>query len=196
MPFPLTPHLRQTIEHHFRRKKLVWDEAYFLDVLTTSEKKYDVYWAVIALRDCGTSRSIPKLKEKLFYPMQDVKCTAMLTIAHIAGAAETEFYAGALLNPEYREKTYAMWAIREAADQRAIEPVLLYFEKNWSKLKKGNLTNASLVDGLIFLERFREGSERVKLFYSKIETVWDNLSSGERTEIAKRVDYFSQKPTA
>ncbi|SRR5258706_9555662 len=108
MPFPLSPGSRAAIEHHFRWKKLAWEESYFGNVLESSTSKHDVYWAVLALRDCGTLASIPALKAKMDYPMQDVKCCAILTIAHIAGSAETSFYADALLNPEYREKGYAM----------------------------------------------------------------------------------------
>jgi hypothetical protein len=55
MPFPNDETTRRFIERHFRRKNLIWSEDYFIHVLETSEKKYDTYWAVIALRDCGTS---------------------------------------------------------------------------------------------------------------------------------------------
>ena len=120
MPFPLNEQTRQFVRNHFRRKNLEWTEDYFLNVLESSDRKRDVYWAVLALRDCGTARSIPHLVAKLNYPMQDVKCTSILTIAHIAGPAETELYARALLDPKYREKGYAMWAIRDAADERAV----------------------------------------------------------------------------
>jgi hypothetical protein len=92
MGFPLDDDAKRTIQHHFRRKKLIWSEEYFVSVLDTSEKRFDIYWAVLALRDCGTVQSIPALKKKLFYPMQDVKCAAILTIAHIAGASATDLY--------------------------------------------------------------------------------------------------------
>jgi hypothetical protein len=50
----------------------------------------------LAPRDVGTTRSIPALKELLHCPMQDVKDCSLLTIAHIAGPAETEFFVQAL----------------------------------------------------------------------------------------------------
>jgi hypothetical protein len=55
--------------------------------------------------------------------MQDVKATSILTIAHIAGARETPFYAQALLDPGYPLKDYAMWAAEEPADERAVDAV-------------------------------------------------------------------------
>jgi hypothetical protein len=196
MPFPLQPYSRQPIEHHFRRKKLVWNEEYFLNVLNSSDKKFDIYWAILALRDCGTMLSVPALKEKLTYPMQDVKCTSILTIAHIAGAKETDYYTEALSSPEYREKSYAMWAINDAADHRAINPVLAYFKKNRSKLKNGNLTNATLVHGIEFLARYLKESDEIRRFFSEIEGFWEKLPQGERTEIAKRVSFFTDRESS
>lgn len=195
MPFPLESYSRQPIEHHFRRKKLVWNEEYFLNVLNTSDKRYDIYWSVIALRDCGTMKAIPALKEKLSYPMQDVKCTSILTIAHIAGAKETNLYSEALSNPEYREKSYAMWAIKDAADERAVGSVLAYFKKNQSKLRNGNLANGTLAHGLEFLERYLNGNDEIHHFFSDVENFWEKLPRGEQTEIAKRVLYFSDQST-
>src|SRR4051812_3279753 len=109
MPFPLNDHTRSAIEGHFRKRNLIWQEEYFLDVLTTSDKKHDIYWAVLALRDCGTAGALPLLKEKLSFPMLDVQATALLTIAHLARAAETPLYAAMLLDPAYKQKGYAMW---------------------------------------------------------------------------------------
>lgn len=191
MPFPLSDNTREAIQHHFRRKKLVWSEAYFLEVLANSVSKYDIYWAVVALRDCGTLNSISALKAKLFYPMQDVKCCSILTIAHIAGPEETSLYAELLASPEYKDKGYAMWAIKDAADSKAIDSVLAYFKKNRAKLKSGKLTNGTLVDGLIYLQKYLAKNESVNLFFSEVKDFFGNLAQGERSEIAKHVCYFS-----
>ena len=77
--------------------------------------------------------------------MQDVKCVAILTIAHIARESATPTISHALLDPVYREKAYAMWAINDAADERAIPAVLNYFAKNKAKLKAGHLKNGTFV---------------------------------------------------
>lgn len=191
MPFALSDHTREAVQHHFRRKNLVWNESYFLQILANSASKHDIYWAVLALRDCGTSNSIPALKEKLFYPMQDVKCCSILTIAHIAGAEETPLYAELLANPEYRNKGYAMWAIKDAADSRAIDSVLSYFKKNRAKLKSGKLTNGTLVDGLEYLQKYLGKNEAISSFFSEVKDFFANLVQGERSEITKRVCYFS-----
>jgi hypothetical protein len=186
MPFPLNDSTRAFIERHFR-KRLLWTEDWFLSVLEGTDKKYDVYWAVLALRDCGSLRSVPVLKTLLHFPMQDVKCCSILTIAHIAKEAESVFYGKTLIDPSYREKGYAMWAIRDAADERATDSVLLYFRENRSKLRAGRLINGTVVDGIEYLHRVRDRHQGAREFLNNIETYWDRLGEGERTEISKRV---------
>src|SRR5215470_8461284 len=121
MPFPIDNNDVSIgfIEKHFRKRAFVWSEDYFFSILNAPRSKYDVYWSAIGLRRVGTERSVPVLLRFLTYPMQDVKCVSILTIAHIGRASVTPLLADALLNPEYREKVYAMWAILDAADERA-----------------------------------------------------------------------------
>lgn len=189
MPFPVPAHTRETIERHFRRQEFEWTERYFLSILATSEKKHDIYWATIALRECGSANCIDALKAKLHYPMQDVKCTSILTIAHIAGAAETLLYASALLDPAYREKGYAMWAIRDAADERAVESVLAYFTKNRARLRAGTLHNGTVADGVEYLSRYR-GRPGVDAFLEEIKSLGERLGKGTVGEIRKRLPEF------
>ena len=189
MPFPLAAGTRDTIERYFRRHDLAWTEEFFVRVLESSERKHDVYWATIALRECGTATCLDALKAKLHYPMQDVKCTSLLTVAHIAGPSETPLYAAALLDPAYREKGYAMWAIRDAADARAVDAVLAYFRKNRSKLKNGTLVNGTVADGIEYLARYR-ADPGVGAFLEEVRGVGDRLGPGNVAEIKKRVPGF------
>ncbi len=171
-----------------------WNEDYFIRQLS-SDKKYDVYWATIALRDCGKTKCISLLKKLIYYPMQDVKCTSILTIAHIAKSEESIFYGECLLDPKYRDKTYAMWAINDAADERAIEVVHQYFKKNKSKIKSGKFTNGTLVDGCEYLSRFSEDNNADE-FLSFVKEIWSNLAEGERSELKKRINFFDDAKTA
>lgn len=145
MPFELSESTSGAVNDHFRtRQGFAWGEAFFLDMISSARSKYDVYWSVIALRKVGTARAIPILKELIFYPMSDVKSCVVLTISQIARAAETEFYAATLLNPKYREKSFAMWAIEDAADERAIPAVVEYLKKNIVKIRNNFSSNTSL----------------------------------------------------
>jgi ribosomal protein L7/L12 len=163
---------RSAVEGHFRRKGLRWDEDYFLDQLS-SLHKHDVYWAVIALREFGTEKSVAPLKALLYHPMQDVKATSILTIARISGGRETPFYAQALLDPAYPMKAYAMWAIADSADERAVDAVLQYFKVNRSKLKNGKINREALGLGVRYLKRFCDSRPDVSEFLDNLAITWD-----------------------
>jgi len=117
--------------------------------------------------------------------MQDVKCVSILTIAHIGRASVTPLLADALLNPEYREKVYAMWAILDAADERAIPSVLQYFAKNRSKLRAGKLD--AFGDGLRYLAKFRDTVPAVRAFIDEVPGYWHRLPQGTRQEMKKHL---------
>lgn len=190
MPFPLENFTRQSIEDHFKHKNLRWAEDYFIAMLGSSDK-YDVYWAAVALRDCGTAKCVPVLKDKLDHPMRDLKAAALLTVAHISGSQETPFYAETLLSPKYPEKAYAMWAIAEAADDRALESALEYFSRNKSKIQKGQLPEGILVHGAKYLAKYHEQNARVAEFFQFLASSWPKLPEAERAQLKKGVKYFA-----
>ena len=122
--FPNSDGTRRSIGDHFAKRRIPLTEDAILDALRAARSKWDVYWGVIALRDFGTARSIPVLKNLTRYPMQDVKDCAVLTIAHIAGASETPFFLEALA-AKGSHKAYPMWAIAVAGDDRAFSRVVV-----------------------------------------------------------------------
>lgn len=193
MPFPLDSGTEGFVELHFRKRQFRWDEDYFISVLEHPRSKHDVYRAAIALRKVGTDKSIGPLRALLTFPMQDVKCVAILTIAHIARERATPILSLALLDPLYREKAYAIWAINDAADERAIPAVLEYFSKNKSKLKNGRLTNGTFVAGVEFLSKHAENHPEVQSFLNRVPTFWNKLLVGERTEVRKRLPELARR---
>ncbi len=126
MPFPLNDMARDMVAGNFRGRGFQWAEEYFVPFLSPDAHSFDVYCAVLGLRDCGTKSSVPHLVPLLHHPDQDVKCTSILTIAHLAGAEQTELFVRALQDPTYRDKAYAARAIEVAADGRAVGPLLAY----------------------------------------------------------------------
>lgn len=108
---------------------------------------------------------------------------AILTIAHIGGASVTPLLADALLSPNYREKAYAMWAILDAADGRAIPAVLQYFLKNRAKLQAGKLDTFG--DGMRYLAQFMNSSAEARAFVEEIPTYWGHIPEGTRGEMKK-----------
>jgi len=183
MPFPLDR--TESIERHFRKRQFVWSEDFFLSVLREPHSKWDVYWSALGLRRVGSLRAVPILVGLFTYPMRDVKCVAILTIAHLGRASVTPILADALLSPSYREKAYAMWAILDAADNRAIPAVLQYFSKNRAKLRAGRLD--AFGDGMRYLAKFTNTSAAARAFIEAIPTYWSHIPLGTREEIKKHL---------
>jgi len=80
-----------------------------------------------------------------------------------------------------------MWAINDAADERAIPAVLNYFAQNKAKLKAGHLKNGTFVAGVEFLSKHAVNHVAVQLFLTSIPTFWNKLLVGEREELQKRL---------
>jgi HEAT repeat protein len=149
------------------QKDFSWDEDYFLKVIGESKTKMSVYWAVIALRNCGSARAVDALKLLRNHPSMDVKACAMLTIACIAGQAETPYYAACLGDPTYKAKVYALWAIGKVGDGRAMEAVEAYVRKNKAKLAIATIDPREQQEVLAYLFRMAETSETAKLLLVK-----------------------------
>lgn len=117
--------------------------------------------------------------------MQDVKCVTILTIAHLGGASVTTLLADTLLNPTYREKDYAMWAILDAADERAIPAVLEHFSNNRSKLRAGKLRTFGF--GTRYLAKFMNSNAEARTFIEEIPAYWNRIPTGAREELKKNL---------
>lgn len=166
MAFSISPSDKRDIARILgrRHKDFSWSEDFFVDLIDRNEARMDVYWSVMALRDCGTERSIPSLKALATHPSQDVKATAMLTIARIARSAETEYYATKLLEPSYRAKSYALWAIAAYGDARATDAVHEYVRKNRRKLAEPGMDARETHDIISYFHRTLGASEAARLF--------------------------------
>ncbi|QDU83744.1 hypothetical protein Pla163_08450 [Planctomycetes bacterium Pla163] len=180
--FKLDDDTKATITKCIRRKDFEWSEAFFLSILEAPRTKMEVYWTVLALRDCGTAASVPALKELLYFPKQDVKACSVLTIALIAGASESKLYGDLLLDPKYSEKGYAMWAIAAVADHRAIDAVVAYFRKNTGKIRRGELCSGAVGDGIEFLGRYISGRPDVLML---LQDIWSNRHKLPPADVAR-----------
>jgi len=168
MPFSLTPELRQTIETVLRGayKDYAWSEEFFLRVIARPRGKRDVCWATIALRDCGTFSSMPALKSLEAHPMQDAKATAILSIAQIAGASETDYLAARLLDPGYRARTFALWAIGEVGDARALDAVHAYIKHRKKSMSAVSADSREQQEAIAFFYRVLGPAETEALLAS------------------------------
>ena len=179
--FPNNETTRRAIADHFRRRRTPLTEDSMLDAIREPRSKYDVYWGVLALRDLGSARAIPVLKSLLHYPMQDVKDCSLLTIAHLAGASETEFFVQALTDPKTR-KVYPMWAIEVAADRRAMGPVVEFVNAALRKAARPKPADPgdAYLSGVKYLVRIGFDEPECQSIVGPLRKAWPNLPEGHR----------------
>lgn len=182
--FPNSETTQHFIADHFRKRRTPLTEDGILEAIRTARGKYDVYWGVLALRDVGTARSVPVLKELLDYPMQDVKDCSILTIAHIAGASETLFYVEALVRKGSR-KTYPMWAIQVAADERALPVVVDLVNAALRKALRPTTSDPgdAYVSGLKYFARLGYDRPEIQSSLDFLRKAWAYLPEGHRIEL-------------
>ena len=142
---------------HFKSRKIPYDESNLIEVLQSSQDKFDLLWATIALRELGTMRAISALKSTVKFKSLDVQGNAALTIAFLAGGGENGFLASLLASKDYRAKFYAMTGIlyKEDAAHSALPFVLEYS----AKVSKGGKALAKTpCEGLNWLYLARYGA--------------------------------------
>lgn len=188
MVFPNSPITTEIAKRTLHRKRIEYSEDALLAVLEDGSDRYAVYWATIALRDVGTLRAVSALQKLLHYPMQDVKDCSVLTIAHLAGPAATEFYVHALRDKRTR-KLYPMWAIRVAADERAVDAVLEYVDRALKRLERSTPADPgdAYLDGLEYLSRFHESEPRIETVFARVRRVWSRLPAGVQKRLSESV---------
>jgi len=186
--FPNNEASKKFIADHFRKRRVTVTEDGVLALLASPQSKYDVYYGVLALRDVGTLRSIPLLKELLHYPMQDVKDCSLLTIAHIAGAAETEFFLQALADKRTK-KSYPMWAIACAGDERALPAVVAFVNAALKKAARPRPADPgdAYLHGVKYLVRMGFDRPECDSTRQLLSRAWPGLPQGHRSVLSPLV---------
>ena len=98
----------EAVADHFKSRKIPYDESNLIEVLQSSQDKFDLLWAAVALRELGTPRAIPALKGAVKFKNLDVQGNAALTTVFLADGGENGFLASLLSCKEYRAKFYAI----------------------------------------------------------------------------------------
>lgn len=142
--------------NHFKSRKIPYDESNLIEVLQSSQDKFDLLWAAVALRELGTMRAIPALKCAAKFKSLDVQGNAVLTTAFLADGVENGFLASLLSCKEYRAKFYAMTGIlyKEDGAHSALPFVLEYS----ARAKGGKVLAKTACEGLDWLYLARYGA--------------------------------------
>jgi hypothetical protein len=190
MPFPLNDINREFIESHFRKRRkrqdFAWNEAFFLEILQSSQDKHDLNFAGQALRAVGTDRAIPLLKPLAHFPVNDVRAVAVLTVAHIARAAESDWYAELLNDPKFRMKDYALWAIQEAGDERVLQTVVDFFNGKRRLIQAGKFDSFQIAMGRDYFQRIGVSSSEISQL---LEEAWTKVPEEARIRHSNQINY-------
>ena len=147
----------EAVADHFKSRKIPYDESNLIEVLQSSQDKFDLLWAAVALRELGTPRAIPALKGAVKFKNLDVQGNAALTTVFLADGGENGFLASLLSCKEYRAKFYAMTGIlyKEDGAHSALPFVL---EDSAKASKGGKVLAKTPCEGLDWLYLARYGA--------------------------------------
>lgn len=164
----------ETAADYFKSRKTPYDESNLIEVLQSSQDKFDLLWATVALRELGTTRAIPALKCAVKFKSIDVQGNAALTTAFLANGSENGFLASLLASKEYRAKFYAMMGIlyKEDAAHSALPFVLEYSAK---ATKGGKALAKTACEGLDWLYLARYGAQ-----LPQVQEVFDKINKNRK----------------
>ncbi len=165
------------IVDYFNRKKLVYKEQTMIKCLETQKNKQELFWAIIALRELGTEKSILPLKKIVPYKNLDVQGNAVMTIAKLANGTENEFFGSLLLSKDFKAKWYAMFALNYKADKKAVPFVLEYALKSIKSVKNKGESAGLIIE---YLCRFAPKNEQAQKIFAKINKNFTDLSPTEQ----------------
>ena len=166
-----------TITEYFSSNKMSFTEETIINCLKMKRNKYEIYWAVLALRMLGTQKAIQYLKEVAAYKNLDVQGACVLTIAYLADGSENEFLASLLLNQDFKAKWYAVVAFNHKPDGKAVLYAIEYGLKTIKSSKNKPEAGSLIVE---YLARYAPENELSKKIFARINKDFENLSPKEQ----------------
>ena len=135
--------------------------APLLGVLDHPRHRDDIPSANAALGELKSRAAIPALTALIHHPIEDVKTSAIHALKEVGDASLTPVYLDALTDRSWVAKWYAMHALAEKGDERAIEPVCDRLRAALSRERKTNYGGDSEVTyALMYLDRWRPTSPK------------------------------------
>jgi HEAT repeat protein len=161
--------------------------APLLGVLEDPRHRDDLPGANAALGALGSKAAIPALTALIHHPVEDVKTSAIHALKEIGDASLTPVYLDALSDRSWVAKWYAMHALAEHGDDRAIDAVCDRLRASLSRDRKTNIGGMSEVDyALVYLHRWRTSNVRAEDTIRWVRNkAYDRLHPAERTSYAE-----------
>ncbi len=165
------------IAEYFSSNKMPFTEESMINCLKLKRNKYEIYWAVLALRMLGTQKAIQYLKEVTTYKNLDVQGASVLTIAHLADGSENKYLASLLLNKDFKAKWYAVVAFNYKPDDKAVPYAAEYGIKTIKSSKNKPEASSLIIE---YLARFAPENEQAKKIFARINKNFEHLSPKEQ----------------
>jgi hypothetical protein len=189
--------LYSQIEHEFYEKGVEVNEENLVEIVEQAQNLYEVWRATILLMKYGTPEAIPTLQKAMYYPMQDVKITALGAIAAISKSDGCDLYISALKDPKYREKYTAVRAIYEYCDEGAIEPIIARIKQMLSRTRRGiyyGMNNETeMTCAIAYLNKYSKSQDEILPLFAHISDKWRFLWKHEQAYLTQHIEFFSGK---
>lgn len=138
-------------------------EPYLIEVIRGEPDPFATPMANASLGKVGSTRAIPYLTRFIHHPVEDVKQSAIAALSALGDASLTPVYLDALSDRSWGAKWYAMKAIHQRGDERAIGPVAERVKIILAKKPKTNIGGWSeLMYALDFLRKWSERSSEAR----------------------------------
>ena len=159
--------------------------APLLGVLENPRHRDDLPSANVALGALGSKAAIPALTLLIHHPVEDVKTSAIHALKEVGDASLTPVYLDALADRSWVAKWYAMHALAEHGDDRAIDAVCDRLRASLSRERKTKIGGKSEVTyALEYLHRWRSSNVRAD------ETIdWVRDRALDRLHPAERISF-------
>jgi hypothetical protein len=189
--------LYTSIEQEFHEKGVEVSEMKLIEIVNDAKSLWEVYRAAILLRKYGTPAAVPALQKAMYYPMQDIKITALGAIATICKGDGCHLYVSALQDPQYREKCAAVTAIYEYCDERGIEPVIARVKQMLSRKRRGIYygpnQETEITYAITYLDKYSKSHDEILILFAQISHKWSFLWEHEQAYLKKHIGFFSKQ---
>lgn len=161
-------------------------EEALIQVITTSQDEYDLFYAIGSLCDLGATRSVPYLLPLMKHPKGEVRRSALSALDQLGDSTFLPLFIEAMKDRSPAVKYYALLAIQNHGDETAIDSV---YQRVKTMLKRmRSIESNELVPAFEFLNRYREKYNHIQeLFEWIISKKWDYLFDEEKDMVKKIV---------
>lgn len=162
-------------------------EEALIQVITTSQDEYDLFYAIGSLCDLGATSSVPYLLPLMKHPKGEVRRSALSALDQLGDSTFLPLFIEAMKDRSPSVKYYALLAIQKHGDETAIDSV---YQRVKTMLKRmRSIKSDELVPAFEFLNRYREKYNHIQeLFEWIISKKWDYLFDEEKDMVKKIVN--------